>query len=116
MQLDARPGPEPSGLLLRFDRLQQDREEDHGPCPRDPSKPVVAFDVGGIPDWLENNQNGFLVPRKDTHAMARAIERCLDDKELAHQLGSTGKRFVEERFGRDSHVDQLERLLLSACP
>ena len=38
------------------------------------AKPVVAFDVGGVSDWLVDGENGFLVPRGDVDAMAAAIK------------------------------------------
>ena len=77
--------------------------------------PIVAFEVGGIPDWLEDDRNGILVPRKDTRSMAGAIERLLDDAELRTALGTGGKALAGERFGRDRHMDELERVLLAAC-
>ena len=79
------------------------------------AKPVVAFEVGGIPDWLEHEVNGLMVPRKDTHAMALAVERCLGDAGLADRMGASGQRLLKERFGRDRHLDQLEAALQSAC-
>ena len=78
-------------------------------------KPVVAFDVGGIREWLDDGENGFLVPRKDTLAMARAVDRLLADPALAARLGESGRRMAAEDYPRVKHVDGLERVLLSAA-
>jgi glycosyltransferase involved in cell wall biosynthesis len=78
-------------------------------------KPVVAFDVGGIPEWLADGESGLLIPRKDVHGMARAIERLLDDDELARGLGDHGRELVALRFPSDAHVKRLESLLVEAA-
>ncbi len=74
-------------------------------------KPVVAFRVGGIPEWLDDGETGFLVERKDTDAMAAAVQRLLTEEGLAARLGSRGREVVGERFGRDRHMDGLEAAL-----
>ncbi len=79
------------------------------------AKPVVAFRVGGIPEWLEDGVTGFLVPRKDTSAMAAAIERLLQDPPLRERLGQAGRVTVRERFNRERHVGELERALALAA-
>jgi len=78
-------------------------------------KPVVAFEVGGIPDWLSDGETGHLVPRKDAAAMARAIDDLLADPGRARDFGERGRRLVHERFPRDRHVEGLERALGAAC-
>jgi glycosyltransferase involved in cell wall biosynthesis len=77
-------------------------------------KPVAAFDVGGIPDWLADGESGFLVPRKDAGALARAVERLLDDPALREAFGARGKALVAERFRRAAHLDGLEEALVAA--
>ena len=79
------------------------------------SKPVVAFDVGGIPEWLDDGETGHLVPRKDTAAMASAIDGLLGDEGLRRRFGARGTQVVQERFGRRQHLDGLERALLAAA-
>lgn len=77
-------------------------------------KPVAAFDVGGIPDWLADGESGYLVPRKDAGALARAVERLLDDPALRQVFGARGKALVAERFRRAAHMDGLEEALAAA--
>jgi glycosyltransferase involved in cell wall biosynthesis len=77
-------------------------------------KPVVAFPVGGIPEWCSHEESGLLVPHKDVAAMARAIERLLDDRSLAGRLGERGRTLVSERFPREAHLAGLEAALAAA--
>jgi len=49
---------------------------------------VVASRVGGIPDLVEDDRNGLLVPPGDTSALAEALVRVVSDRELAERLGA----------------------------
>jgi glycosyltransferase involved in cell wall biosynthesis len=71
--------------------------------------PVVAFDAGGIGEWLKDGQNGFLVPWKDTEAFAARIEDLLKQKNLARRLGQCGQDWVK-RYEPGRQIDRLEAL------
>lgn len=60
--------------------------------------PVVASTAGGIPEAIENEKSGLLVPVGDDEAFATALERILDDPALASRLGSGGRLRVTEEF------------------
>ncbi len=72
--------------------------------------PVVAFDAGGIREWLLDGWNGFLVPWMDRDRYAGGIEELLRDKALAQKMGEHGRRWVGERFGFPKYIDGLENL------
>ncbi|MBS0656924.1 MAG: glycosyltransferase family 4 protein [Verrucomicrobia bacterium] len=72
--------------------------------------PVVAFDAGGIGEWLHDGENGFLVPWSDRRAYAARVDQLLTDKDLARRLGAQALRFVTERFHFDTYIDGLEAL------
>ena len=57
-------------------------------------KPVVATTVGGLPDMVDDDRTGYLVPPRDATALAEAIIRLLQDKELRRQFGENGRRKV----------------------
>jgi glycosyltransferase involved in cell wall biosynthesis len=56
--------------------------------------PVVATDVGGVPDAIDDGVTGILVPVGDAPAMARAINRLLDDPEEASRIADRGSQAV----------------------
>jgi glycosyltransferase involved in cell wall biosynthesis len=60
--------------------------------------PVVGTQVGGIPEIVEHERTGLLVPPQKPHAIAAALIRLLRDEPLRKQLGEAGRRRVEEQF------------------
>lgn len=61
-------------------------------------KPVIASNIGGIPDMVEEGVNGFLIPPGDVKALEEKILEILSNKELANKLGANARRTVLERF------------------
>jgi glycosyltransferase involved in cell wall biosynthesis len=62
------------------------------------SRPVVASNVGGIPEMITDGLNGLLVPPHDPDALAAAIVRLLGDHPFADTLGRAGHDMVHDRF------------------
>ena len=73
-------------------------------------RPVVATDVGGIPDIVRHEQTGLLVPQKDARALAEALRRLLTDPDLAERLGTAGRAYVQTNFSWPSIVDRVVAL------
>jgi glycosyltransferase involved in cell wall biosynthesis len=71
------------------------------------AKPVVAFHVGGIPEWLVDGHTGTLVPAFDLEKMAAAIEDLLGHKQKAKEMGQNGRNNVERLFSSQRHISQL---------
>lgn len=72
--------------------------------------PVVAFNAGGIREWLIDGWNGFLVPWMDRDRYAASVEELLSDKSLARKMGEHGRQWVGERFGFPKYISGLEDL------
>ena len=72
--------------------------------------PVVAFDAGGIGEWLTDGQNGFLVPWMDRSAFAARLDQLLGDKELGRQMGERGRQLVAEQYAFSEYINGLENL------
>jgi glycosyltransferase involved in cell wall biosynthesis len=75
--------------------------------------PVVATRIGGTPEAVEDGVSGLLVPPRDSAALARAIRRILEDRELAARLGQAARRRVVDRFSMERMVGETERLYVS---
>jgi glycosyltransferase involved in cell wall biosynthesis len=75
------------------------------------SRPVVGFAVGGIPDWLEDNVNGFAIPERDTQAFADALTTLLSDIDLARTMGERGRSKLETTFSFEHYLDKLGDVL-----
>jgi len=74
------------------------------------ARPVVASNVGGIPEMIEDGVTGLLVPPRDAAALAAAIVRVLDDHPLADMLGRAGHDLVHERFCLEQMIGGIEEL------
>ena len=72
------------------------------------SRPVVASNVGGIPEMIEHGVSGLLVPPRDPDALAAAIVRLLEDHQLADMIARTGHDLVRSRFGIEQMVSAIE--------
>lgn len=76
--------------------------------------PVVASDVAGIAEGLDQGRCGILVPPKDVPALADAIERLLDDATLRHRYAEAARSYTEEKFDLWRNGEQLAELLKTA--
>lgn len=74
------------------------------------AKPVIGTSAGGVPEIIQNNVTGLLVPCGDSSAMAIAIDKVLADKKLAIALGRSARRKVEKMFTIQQHVSEILRL------
>jgi glycosyltransferase involved in cell wall biosynthesis len=71
--------------------------------------PIVATNIDGNAEAVEEGVNGFLVPTNDPKAIARGIEQLLEDPDLAKRMGEAGRVRVQE-FGDRRMVRKLEDL------
>lgn len=74
---------------------------------------VVATQVGGVPEFVIEEQNGLLVPPDEPAAMAEAMRRLMADHELRLQLGRQGQARARA-FGWDSIAEQYRRVYTAA--
>jgi len=63
--------------------------------------PVIATDVGGIPELITNNETGILVPPENPGKLADAVNELLSDKEKAEKLATNGNIFVKNHMTWD---------------
>jgi glycosyltransferase involved in cell wall biosynthesis len=76
----------------------------------DAGKPIVATNVGGIPEVIEDGVHGLLVPRRNEAALAAAVGRLLRDPDSARELGARARERCRSEFSLDRTVDRLEEL------
>jgi glycosyltransferase involved in cell wall biosynthesis len=76
-------------------------------------KPVIASDVGGIPEVVEHEANGLLVPSGDVDALATALGRLSRDRALLRQLAVRARPSVEARFSVDEMARRTQDVMLA---
>lgn len=62
-------------------------------------KPVIATNVGGIPDMIRNLETGLLIPPGSIGALDYALEKLIGDPALRKQLGENGWKYQKEELG-----------------
>jgi len=72
--------------------------------------PVVASNIGGLPEVVEHGVTGFIVPPREPVKTADAIENLILDSGLRSRMGSAGRRRVENLFNWNDNVSQMIRI------
>jgi glycosyltransferase involved in cell wall biosynthesis len=62
------------------------------------ARPIVATDVPGCREVVRDGDNGILVPPKDSHALAAAIEKLVQEPALRARMGAQGRALVVKEF------------------
>jgi glycosyltransferase involved in cell wall biosynthesis len=78
------------------------------------ARPVVASRIGGIPEWLEDNETGVLVEPGNPTALASGLASLLDDDDWSERAGLEGWRRAA-RFSATRHLDLLDRVYREAA-
>ena len=61
-------------------------------------KPVIATNVGGIYEMMEDKVTGFLIKENDSEDLIEKLTILLDDENLRNKMGNNGKQFVIKKF------------------
>jgi len=60
--------------------------------------PVISTNVGGIPEFLVDNENGFLIDPGDQEQLTQRVLALLQNPKLAKEMGNRGRSLIEEKF------------------
>jgi len=74
-------------------------------------KCVVATHVGGVPELIEDGNNGFLIPSKDQEKLALKLCDLLQTPEKISKMGSVARVHIENNLNRKTKLNELEALL-----
>ena len=72
--------------------------------------PVISTPLGGIPEMVEHEKNGELVPEHDPAAICAAMERLIADPVRARKFGDRGREMASEKFSIAANVGKLRAL------
>jgi glycosyltransferase involved in cell wall biosynthesis len=74
------------------------------------SLPIIATRIAGIPEIVQHNENGILVPEQDPARLAGAIRAMAGDQALQERFGGASRRIAEEKFALVNTVGHLKKL------
>ena len=77
--------------------------------------PSVATAVGGIPEVIDDNVSGMLVPFGNAEALARAVESLIQNRSGRRAMGVAAKGIAAERFSAETIVPRYESLYRRVC-
>jgi glycosyltransferase involved in cell wall biosynthesis len=69
----------------------------------------VASNVGGIPDLVQHNHNGLLVPPADEKALAEAINQLVSNPDKAKSMGQSGQELCDQ-FSIEAMIEKIDVL------
>jgi glycosyltransferase involved in cell wall biosynthesis len=78
------------------------------------SKPIVAFNIGGVNEAVRNGETGLLVNLGSTNEFADALLKLISDKILREKMGANGRRFVMENFTWDICTQKMLKVYYEA--
>jgi glycosyltransferase involved in cell wall biosynthesis len=73
-------------------------------------KPVVAVELGGLAEIVDNNSTGFLVQPDDLDTTVQKVALLLQDRALASSMGKRGSERVDARFLSSHYASQFDKL------
>lgn len=74
-------------------------------------KAIVATDVGGIPEVINDGMNGLLVANEDTQALSQQLIRLFNSRELREELGRNAQKDYQERLNFTKFASQIRQLV-----
>lgn len=69
--------------------------------------PVIGVNAGGVPEYVDNGKNGFIVEPGNVKAIAEAMKKFIDSPELRESFGQNAKESVK-KYDADAIVDKIE--------
>ncbi|NJM70119.1 MAG: colanic acid biosynthesis glycosyltransferase WcaL [Scytonema sp. RU_4_4] len=72
--------------------------------------PVIGTRHGGIPELVEDGISGFLVPERDSDAIAQKVHYFIEHPEMWEQMGRAGRVYVEEHYDMNRLNDELVKI------
>jgi glycosyltransferase involved in cell wall biosynthesis len=73
-------------------------------------KPVVASDIGGVPELVHDGKTGLLFTPGSCDGLAAAIGRIYNDNKALYELGFNARRFVEKNMNSVVHYEKLMQI------
>lgn len=73
-------------------------------------KPVIATEVGGVPEAITHRESGILVPAKDIESMSMALVDLVRDVDLQERLRTAARMHVEQNYSVEKYVARLDEI------
>jgi len=75
--------------------------------------PVIATNVGAIPEVIEEGINGFLINPGDIDDLTKKIKTLITNKALIEEIGKNNRRKIADKYSMDKQVENYKNLYTS---
>lgn len=75
------------------------------------SKPIIASNVGGVPEVVSDGISGFLFKPKDVQRLSNRLEYLIEEPELAKKMGEMGYSFVKAKFSNERYTQNFKLMI-----
>ena len=79
-------------------------------------KPIIAYNVGGTSEAVNNEENGYLVKPGDTDTMVKRINELIKDKTRRIEMGIKGRRKLEQEFNKQKQIQKIIEIYDTLVP
>lgn len=79
------------------------------------AKPVIASRVGGIPELVKDNENGFLFEVGNVQELAEKLRILLSNRKMAVEMGKRGRELVRSKFSNEKYLENYLQMINSPC-
>jgi glycosyltransferase involved in cell wall biosynthesis len=77
--------------------------------------PIVAFDIEGVRELVENSQSLMLVPVANAEELAQSLRSLIESQQLRLRLSQAARRAAETKFNLNHYASRIESELIQAC-
>lgn len=70
-------------------------------------KPVIGSNMGGIPELVEDNQNGFIYQYDDVDELSNKMKQLFEDQKLVEKFSKKSKQLAKEKYSRDKYYEDI---------
>jgi len=76
--------------------------------------PVVGTSAGGMPEYIDDGQNGLIIPPEDVDALVAAVVRLAEDKDRLVEFGESAREKAVREFEREAVAEKITKLYWGA--
>ena len=77
-------------------------------------KPVIGSNIGGIPELINNNENGFVYKYDDIDELSEKMETLFSDKKLVNKFSKKSKEFAKSNYSKENYYKKLIHIYTTA--
>ena len=70
-------------------------------------RPIIGSQIGGIPELIENKENGFVYEYNDIDELAEKMKTLFDNNEVANQQGRMSRKLYEEKYSENIYYNKI---------